>query len=311
MADDEHLREHARGRGDLTLEERGRRESRRFPFGAISPSRIESDRRATERLLLDVASMARLTAATSCQLGSSSVSPCDVAGRDRAARGAGRHPKETAPEQSPQARPAAAGRPLTCVVADDHPIVAEAIARVLAASRITVVGRVRTGTEALGEIERRRPSVALVDLRLPSLSGIEVARRARRAAPETAVVLYTGAGPALLGKALGSGARGFLLKEAPVGDVPRALRMVAEGHVYIDPALAGFLIGSPASRNLDRDELEILRLLAEGLTTEAVGARLFLSPDTIRGRVRKLMRKLGAQTRTEAVATAIRQRLIA
>src|ERR1041384_5064770 len=87
--------------------------------------------------------------------------------------------------------------------------------------------------------------------------------------------------------------------------------MVANGAVYLDPALAGFLMESPAGRNLTRQELELLRLLAEGCTNEAIGKRLFLSPETVRAHVRRLMTKLDVHTRTAAVATALRERLIA
>jgi two-component system nitrate/nitrite response regulator NarL len=201
--------------------------------------------------------------------------------------------------------------PITCLLADDHPIVTESISEVLRRSGLEVVARVEDGEAAVAEILRLRPAVALVDLRLPGLDGGEVARRTTRRAPETAVVLYTGADPVLLSSALESGARGFLLKEAPVSDLARAVKMVAGGGVYIDPALAAFLVGSPAGRALTRQELELLRLLAEGCTNEAIGKRLYLSPETVRTHVRRLMAKLDVHTRTAAVATALRERLIA
>jgi DNA-binding NarL/FixJ family response regulator len=143
------------------------------------------------------------------------------------------------------------------------------------------------------------------------LDGGEVARQATRQSPDTSVILYTGADPLLLSSALESGARGFLLKEAPVADLARAVKMVALGGLYLDPALAGFLMESPARHELTRQELEILRLLAEGCTNEAIGARLFLSAETVRTHVRRLMAKLNVHTRTAAVATALRERLIA
>ena len=112
---------------------------------------------------------------------------------------------------------------ITCVVADDHPAVLEAVAEFLVQGGIEVVARARDGEEALEKIEQRKPRVALVDVRMPKLGGIELTRRAQRSAPETAILLYTGYGDrALLTEALDAGVRGFVLKEAPMDDLLRA-----------------------------------------------------------------------------------------
>ena len=161
----------------------------------------------------------------------------------------------------------------------------------------------------------RKPTVALVDLRMPRLSGIELARRATRSTPDTAIILYTAHGErALLTEALAAGARGFLLKEAPLSDLVRAVEMAAGGQTYVDPGLAGVLASSDAAAKatrLTQRERDVLRLLADGLTNEEIGKRLFISPETVRTHVRKAMDKLDADTRTQAVATALRQSLIA
>jgi DNA-binding NarL/FixJ family response regulator len=134
---------------------------------------------------------------------------------------------------------------VACVIADDHPAVLEAVAEFVAHGGIEIVGRASDGEEALALIEQRRPDVALVDVRMPKLGGIELARRAKRSVPETAVVLYTGYGDrALLTEALDAGVAGFVLKEAPMDDVLRALRTVAAGGQYVDPVLAGTLAAS-------------------------------------------------------------------
>src|SRR6266567_241783 len=100
---------------------------------------------------------------------------------------------------------------VTCVVADDHPAVLEAVAEFLAEGGLEVVARARDGEEALEKIEQWRPQVALVDVRMPKLGGIELARRANRSAPETGIVLYTGYGDrAQLTEALDAGVRGFV-----------------------------------------------------------------------------------------------------
>ena len=205
--------------------------------------------------------------------------------------------------------------PVSCLVADDHPAVVEAVCDYLEANGIEIAGRARDGEEAATKIETRKPAVALVDLRMPRLSGIELARRTSRSAPTTNIILYTAFGDrALLTEALDAGARGFVLKEAPLADLMRAVEMVAAGHTYVDPVLAGVLASSEAAAKLPaltQRERDVLRLLADGLSNEEIGKKLFISPETVRTHVRKAMDKLDADTRTQAVATALRQSLIA
>jgi DNA-binding NarL/FixJ family response regulator len=137
----------------------------------------------------------------------------------------------------------------------------------------------------------------------------------KRSAPETAVLLYTGYGDrALLTEALDAGVQGFVLKEAPMDDLLRAVQAVANGGTYVDPVLAGTLAASSVGGNvpqLTQRERDVLRLLADGLSNEEIGKRLFISAETVRTHVRKAMDKLDADTRTQAVARALRDRLIA
>ena len=163
------------------------------------------------------------------------------------------------------------------------------------------------------KIEATRPTVAVIDVRMPRLNGIEVASQVSRTTPETAVILYTAYGDrALLSEALDAGVRGFVLKEAPLQDLTRAVDMVSGGAVYVDPVLAGVLASAESERlpQLTKREREVLRLLADGLSNEEIGKRLFLSPETVRTHVQKAMRRLEADTRTQAVAVALRQSLI-
>jgi len=203
--------------------------------------------------------------------------------------------------------------PVRAVVADDHPAVLRSVCDVLSAAGVDVVGRASNGEDAAAKIEATRPSVAVVDVRMPRLTGIEISARTSRTAPETAVILYTAYGDrALLSEALDAGVRGFVLKEAPLQDLTRAVDMVAGGAVYVDPVLAGVLASAESERipQLTKREREVLRLLADGLTNEEIGKQLFLSPETVRTHVQKAMRRLEADTRTQAVALALRQSLI-
>jgi DNA-binding NarL/FixJ family response regulator len=197
-------------------------------------------------------------------------------------------------------------------VADDHPPVLDAISRYLADNGLDVVGTAGNGLEALAKIERARPAVAVVDSSMPGLDGVELTRRLGRIAPSTAVILYTGYGDqALLQDALDAGARGFVLKEAPLADLIRAIETTARGGVYVDSVLAGAVATRQSAPELTKREREVLRLLAEGCTNEQIGRELSISAETVRAHVAKASRKLGARTRTQAVATALRLSLIA
>ena len=139
-------------------------------------------------------------------------------------------------------------REITVLVADDHPGMLDVTSRRLEGQGMKTVGKARDGIEALEQIERLQPSVAVLDLRMPGLNGIEVARKAQRSAPDTAIIIYTGfADQAFLNEALDSGVKGFLNKEGPLEDLPRAALAVAQGGTYIDPVLAGVLVATPTS----------------------------------------------------------------
>lgn len=179
---------------------------------------------------------------------------------------------------------------------------------------LELVGRARDGDGALRLIAQSSPEVAVLDIRMPGLSGVEVTRRLRSSGSKTSVILYTGdADRALLLEALDAGARGFLLKEAPLDDLIRAVRIVAGGGTYVDPALAGTLTGPDAAERLTLltpRERQILQLLADGMRNEQVARELSISPLTVRSHVNNAMRRLDSDTRTQAVARALRQSLI-
>jgi two-component system response regulator DesR len=189
-----------------------------------------------------------------------------------------------------------------------------AVAEILERHGMDVVGRASDGDAAIAQIAESKPRIALVDVRMPRVSGIEVAKEIASSSPQTSVVFYTAFGDrALLSEALDVGARGFVLKEAPLADLVRAVERVAGGEAYVDPVLAGVLVGSHAAEQLPtltQREREVLRLLADGLSNESIGDSLGISAETVRTHVRKAMAKLDADTRTQAVATALRQSII-
>lgn len=210
--------------------------------------------------------------------------------------------------------PVAASARARCLVADDHPPILTVVCDRLAEEGFELVGCARNGRDALDQIASLEPDIAIVDLAMPDLTGIEVTREAARISPATAVILYTGSREqALLVDAVDAGARGFVLKEAPLVDLVRAVETALAGEIYIDPVIGGTLAGARATRKLavlTQRERDVLRLLADGKNYEQIGAELFIAPDTVRTHVQKAMRRLDANTRTQAVATALRQRLI-
>jgi NarL family two-component system response regulator LiaR len=199
-------------------------------------------------------------------------------------------------------------------VADDHPAIVAGVRPSLEAVGLAVVGQAGDGDDALRIIEEHRPHVALVDVSMPRLDGIEVARQLFGTGSSTAIVLYTGhAERALLLEALDAGVRGFMLKETPLGELAAAVRHVAEGGTYVDAALREVVAGPDAAERLPaltKREREVLRLLADGARNEQVGAALSISPLTVSTHVKNIMDKLEADTRTAAVASALRGSLI-
>jgi two-component system, NarL family, response regulator DesR len=201
----------------------------------------------------------------------------------------------------------------TCVVADDHPPIIDSLSRYLSTAGFTVLATAPDGESALAAIEAHRPVVCVADVRMPRLDGLGLARRAAAIAPETAVLLYSGfADRGLVSDALDSGARGFALKDAPLEDLGRAIDLVVAGNLYVDPVLAAALATRRGSERkpLSERERQVLRLLAEGGSYAEIGGSLFLSPDTVRSHAQRAMQKLGARTRTQAVAVALRDAVI-
>ena len=203
----------------------------------------------------------------------------------------------------------------TCVIADDHPPIIDALGRYLAAAGFSVVATALDGEQALEAVLTHRPRVCVADVRMPKMDGLELARRIAEVAPDVAVLLYSGvADRGLVSDALDAGARGFALKDAPLEDLARAIDTVASGGLYVDPVLAASLATArhdDPRKPLSPREREVLRLLADGAAYAEIGSTLFLSPDTVRAHAQRAMTKLGARTRTEAVALALRDSLIA
>jgi DNA-binding NarL/FixJ family response regulator len=212
-----------------------------------------------------------------------------------------------------EAGPVTGERELTCVVADDHPAILDCVTRYLEAAGISVPAAVPDGAAALEAVLRLRPDVCIADVAMPQLDGLALAQELAGAAPETAVLLYSGSTDAALAtEALAASARGYALKDGPLSDLERAVRTVASGGVYVDPVLAAVLAAPrrDTPKPLSERELDVIRLLAQGGSYVEIGTALSVSPDTVRSHMQRAMTKLGARTRTQAVALAYRHSLL-
>jgi DNA-binding NarL/FixJ family response regulator len=195
----------------------------------------------------------------------------------------------------------------TCLLADDHPVLRAAVAEFLAAAGYRIVGPVADGRAAV-DAAGEQPDAAVLDYRMPRLAGAELVHELLAASPGTRIVIYTAdGGEELAAAALAAGAAGVVLKQAPLADLTRALEAVLAGGTYLDPALAQ---RDPRLARLTEREREVLELLAEGIGHEEIGKRLGIGAETVRTHLRKACERLGAATRTEAVATALRLGLI-
>ena len=203
--------------------------------------------------------------------------------------------------------------PITCLIVDDHEVVREGLRLALSRTdNIRVIGEASDGSAAVALARRRRPNVVIMDVRMPGTDGLQATREIAAEVPEAYVLMFTAYGErSLLTRGLEAGAKGYILKEAPHQTLVRAIQKVAGGDGYVDPALMpAFLSGKEKDDMLTAREREILQLLADGMSNADVATKLFISQETVKSHVRHILAKLEADTRTHAVAIALRDAII-
>jgi DNA-binding NarL/FixJ family response regulator len=206
--------------------------------------------------------------------------------------------------------------PIRVILADDHPLVRQGIRLFLEeADDVVVVAEATDGSEAVRLVEEHLPDVAVLDIQMPGLSGIEATRQIKARFPQVRVLILTAYDeePYVLAL-LQAGASGYLLKSADADELVRAVRAVHRGESALSPQAAARVVRQIQSKQafaqvetLTSRETEVLRLAAQGLTNIAIGHELGISARTVQGHLANIYGKLEVQSRTEAVTEALRR----
>ena len=203
---------------------------------------------------------------------------------------------------------------------DDHTVLRQAVRVMLEAeSDIEIVGEAGDGTEGIVGIVRAKPDLAIVDLKMPGMSGLSAIPEILKGSPKTAIIVFTMYNnPVYVYEAMHAGASGYVLKSASKEELLRAIRAVKQGAGFLQaevtkPLLRRMVVDAKleADRsNLTLREIQILEFLAEGKSNKEIASFLSISDETVKTHLKRLYEKLGAADRAQAVAIALRQNLI-
>jgi DNA-binding NarL/FixJ family response regulator len=204
--------------------------------------------------------------------------------------------------------------PIRIVVADDHPVVRDGLVAMLnTQADFEVVGEAATGVEVIQQVAVLQPDVLLLDLEMPEMDGVEALKHLRQENPDVRTIVFTAfdTDDRIVG-AVQAGAQGYLLKGSPREEIFQAIRVVHAGGSLLQPLVASKLLRqvSEGFEPLTPRELEVLRLLAQGMQNKEIAAELTITERTVKFYVSSILGKLGAGNRTEAVAIAAQRGLI-
>jgi DNA-binding NarL/FixJ family response regulator len=202
--------------------------------------------------------------------------------------------------------------PIRIMCVDDHPFMREGIAAYIhKESDMELVAEAVNGQEAIKQFRRYQPDVTLMDLRLPDIDGVEALRQIRKEFSHARIImLSTFDGDADIQRALEAGAQAYLLKTMPRSELLETIRKVHSGQRHVPPDVAARLMQHLGQAHLSRREIEVLEKLTVGNRNIDIASMLFISEETVKGHIKRIMEKLGANDRTEAVAIALRRGII-
>jgi two-component system NarL family response regulator len=201
---------------------------------------------------------------------------------------------------------------ISVLIADDHSILRQGLVSLIEdRADMTVAGEASNGLEAVELWKKHRPDVTLLDLRMPELDGLSTIK-AIRAADENAriIVLTTYDADEDIYRAIQAGAKGYLLKDVPREALMDCVRRVHRGDMCVPIHLANKLAQRVSGETLSQREIEVLKLMAQGKSNKEIGSALFISEGTVKSHLKRMFRKLGVISRTEAIANATRRGLI-
>ena len=198
------------------------------------------------------------------------------------------------------------------LVIDDHPVVRLGLRTMLESEEhIQVTGTAGSAKEGIAEVLKIKPDVVLMDLRMPEMEGVEAITQLRRIDQDIRVLVLTNyEEDEYIFRAMQAGAMGYLLKNTPQEEIIRAVEMVHQNKRCVSPDIARRLTDAITREELSQRELEVLKLVAQGLTNKEIAGCLFISAKTARNHVASCLLKLDADDRTEAATTAVRRGLI-
>jgi DNA-binding NarL/FixJ family response regulator len=207
---------------------------------------------------------------------------------------------------------------LRVLIVDDHPVTRDGLRSALSTSdEVDIVGEASSGEEAIDAVEKLKPEVVFMDVRMPGMGGIEATRIIREENPDTRVILFTvDESRSAISDAIQAGVSGYLLKDVSAQELVNAARLALEGKAVIHPSLTRAfieevqLVDRRPEAPLSKREAEILQMVAYGSTTKEVAHDLGISPHTVKTHLERIFEKLGANDRAQAVAIAIRQGIV-